>query len=94
MIVRERTWPWISLDREICWLWSLRTSSRQCHSNPVLVTPQKPPDTVKDLFDGQTYDLKTRLDIWTRIDAVPVNYETFDYKFHLTNVFISVYYWD
>ena len=62
----------------------MRTSSIQCHNNPVLVTPCKPPSPVKDLYDGQTYDLKTRVDIWTRMDVVPVEYGTFAKTFHLT----------
>ena len=41
------------------------------------VPPRKPPDPVKDLNDGQIYDLKTRVDIWTRMDVVPVEYGTF-----------------
>ena len=53
-------------------------SSSQCHNNPVLVPSRKPPDPVKDLFDGHIYDLKTRVDIWTRMDVVPVEYGTFD----------------
>ena len=48
-----------------------------------MVTPHKPPDPVKDLYYGQTYDLKTRVDIWTRMDVVPVDYVKFDQKFHL-----------
>ena len=39
------------------WRQSMRTRSSQCHNNPVLVPPCKPPDPVKDLYDGQTYDL-------------------------------------
>ena len=50
----------------------MRTSSIQCHNNPVLVPLRKPTDPVKDLYDGQTHDLKTRVDIWTRMDVVPV----------------------
>ena len=64
-------------------------SSIQCHNNPVLVPSRKPPDTVKDLYDGQTYDLKTRVDILTRMDIVPVEYRTFDQKFHLTMWFFN-----
>ena len=59
------------------------TSSSQCHNNPVLVPPRKPPDPVKDLYDGQTYDLKTRVDVWTRIDVVPVEYGTFSHTYRL-----------
>ena len=70
--------------RESCWRWSLGKISRQCHNNPVLVPPCKPPDPVKDIYDGQTYDLKTRVDIWTRMYVVPVQYETFAQTFHLT----------
>ena len=62
----------------------LRTSSSQCHNNPVFVPPRKPPDHVKDIYDGQTYDLKTSLDIWTRMDIFPVEYGTFAQTFHLT----------
>ena len=65
-------WPWISLERESYWRWSMKTSSSQCHSNPVLVPPRKPPDPVKKLYDCQTYELKTRVDIWTRMDVVPM----------------------
>ena len=39
---------------------------------------------MKDLYDSQTYGLKTRVDIWTRMDAVPVEYGTFTQTFHLT----------
>ena len=48
----------------------MMTSSRQCCNNPVLVPPCKPPDPVKDLYDGHIYDLNTRVDIWTRMDVV------------------------
>ena len=82
-------WPWISLERESCRRWSLRTSSSQCHNNPVLFPPRKPPDPVKDLYDGQNYDPKTRVDIWTRMDIVPVEYGTFAQTFHLTMWFFN-----
>ena len=52
--------------------------------NPVLVPPSKTTDPVKDLYEGQTYDLKTSMDIWTRMDVVPVEYVTFAQTFHLT----------
>ena len=77
-------WTWISLERESCWRLITRTSSIQCHNNPVLVTPRKPPDPVKDIYDGQAYDLKTRVDIWTSMDIFPVEYGTFPQTFHLT----------
>ena len=38
---------------------------------------------MKDLYDGQTYDLKKRIDIWTRVDVVPVEYGTFPLIFNL-----------
>ena len=76
-------WPWISLGRESCWRWILRTSSSQCHNNPVLVPPHKPTHHVKNVYAGQTYDLKTRLDIWTRMDVVPVEYGIFSQTFRL-----------
>ena len=84
-------WPWISLERESCWRWSLRTSSIQCHNNPVLIPPRKPPYPVKDLYDGQTYDLKTRVDIlvWKRMDVVLLEYGELSQTFHLTRWFFQ-----
>ena len=82
-------WPCILLEREICWRWSLRKSSNQCHNKPVLAPSRKPPDPVKDLYDGQTYELETRLDLWTSMDVVPVEYGTFAQKFHLTMLFFQ-----
>ena len=82
-------WPCISLERVIYWRWSLRKRSSKCHNNPVLVPPRKPPDPVKDIYDVQIYDLKTRVDIWTRIDVVPMEYGTFAQKFHLTMWFFQ-----
>ena len=58
-------------------------SSSQCHNNPVLVPPRKPPDPVKDYYDGQIYDLKTSVDIWIRMDVVPVDYGIFAQTFNL-----------
>ena len=74
--------PWISLERESSFRWSLSTISSQCHNNPVLVPLCKPPDPVKGFYDGQTYDLKTRVDIWMRMDVVPVEYGNFAQTFH------------
>ena len=82
-------WPWISLDRDSCLRWNLRTRSSQCQNNPVLVPPRKPPDNVKDIYDNHTYDLETRVDICTRMDVVPVEYGTFTQKFHLTMWFFQ-----
>ena len=76
-------WPWILLKRYICWRWSLRTSSSQCHNKPVLVIPRKPPDPLRAIYDGQTYDMKIRVDIWTRMDIPPVDYGKFAQTFHL-----------
>ena len=61
----------------------MRKSSIQYHNNPGLVTSRKPPNPVKDHYDGQTNDLKTRVDIWTMMDIVPVEYGTFVQAFHL-----------
>ena len=82
-------WPWISLERESCWRWSTRTNSSQYHNKPVLVPPRKPPNNVKYLYEGQNYDLKTRVEIWTRMDLVPVQYGTFAQTFHLTMWFFQ-----
>ena len=60
------------------------TSSNRGHNNQVLVPPRKPPDPVKDMYDGQIYDLKTRVVLWTKMDVVPVEYGTFAHRNHLT----------
>ena len=65
-------WPWILLEKESSWIWIPRTRSSQFHNNPVMVPPYKPPNPVGDIYDGHTYDLKTRVDIWTSMDVVPV----------------------
>ena len=39
---------------------------------------------MKDIYDVHTYDLKTRVEIWMRMDVVPVEYGTFTQIFHLT----------
>ena len=75
--------PWISFERDSYWRWSLKTSSNQCHNNPVMVPHRKPHDPIKRLYDCQTYDLKTRVDTWTNMDVVLVEYGTFAWKFHL-----------
>ena len=61
----------------------MRKSSSQCPNNPVMVPPRKPPNPVKDIYDGQTYELKTTVEIWMRMDVVPVEYGTFAQTFHL-----------
>ena len=38
---------------------------------------------MKDLYDGQTYDLKTTVNIWMRMDIFPMEYGTFAHTFHL-----------
>ena len=48
------------------------TSSSQCHSKLTLVPYHKPLDPIMDLYDGQTFDLKTRVDIWTRMHVISV----------------------
>ena len=76
-------WPCILLERKSYRIWILRKISSQCNNNPVLVPPRKPPDTLKDIYDGQTYDPKKRANIWTRMDVVPVEYVKFAQTFHL-----------
>ena len=38
---------------------------------------------MKDLYDNQTDDLKTRVDILMSIDVIPVEYGTFSQQIHL-----------
>ena len=80
---------WIYLERKSYCRWSLRTISSQYHNNPVLVPSRKPYNPMKDFYDGQTYDLKTRMGIWTRMYVVPVQYGTFTQIFHLTMSFFQ-----
>ena len=44
---------------------------------------------MKDIYAGQMYDLKTRVDIRTSIDVAPVEYGTFAQTFHLTMWFFQ-----
>ena len=82
-------WPCITLETDSSWIWILRKSSSQCHNNPFIVPPHKPPNPVKGIYDGQTYDLKTRLGISTSMYVVPVEYVTFAQKFHLAMWFFQ-----
>ena len=61
----------------------------QCHNNPVLVPPHKPPYPPKVSYDGQPYDLKTRVNIWMKMDVVPVEYGIFAQVFHLKTWFFQ-----
>ena len=74
-------WPCISIERDSYWSWIPRTSSSQCSINPVLVPPSKPPDTLKDIYDGLINYLKTRVDIRTRMYVVPVEHGNFSQTF-------------
>ena len=76
-------WPCILLERESCWRWDLRKISSQCQNKPVLVPTHKPPNPVRDIYDGKTYDLKKRVGIWTRMDVVTVEHGTFAQTFQL-----------
>ena len=42
----------------------------------ILVPYHKPPDPMMDLYDGQTFDLETSVDIWMRVDVALVEYRT------------------
>ena len=77
----------------------MSTSSRQCYNNPVLFCPRKTSDPVRYFYDGQTYDLKTRLGIWTRMAVVPAEYGKFSQIFHLKMCFFQfitgiIFKWD
>ena len=86
-------WPCILIERDISWRLSPRKSSIKCHSNLVSPPLRKPPDLVKDLYGGKTNDTKTRVDIWTSMDVVPVEYGKIAQTFHWKNLVLSVYYW-
>ena len=71
----------------------MSTISKHGHNNPVMVPSRKPPDTVKEIYDSQTYDLKTKMYMWTSMDVVPVEYETFAQTFHLIVWFFQFITW-
>ena len=48
------------------------TSVTVNYSKLILVPSHKPLDPKMDLYDGQNIDLKTRVDIWMRMDVIPV----------------------
>ena len=67
----------------------MRTIPRQFHINLVLVTPHKKPNTVMGIYDDQTFDLKTRVYMWFRMDVVQVQYGTMDQMFHLMMLLVQ-----
>ena len=71
----------ISLEREISWINIISANSSQFHSNPIFVTPHKTPNTIMDLYDGWEFDLKSRINIWTRMDVFPIKYVTLAHIF-------------
>ena len=50
----------------------MRESSRQFHNKLILVTSHKPLDPMMDIYGSQIFDLKTRVDIWTRMYMIQV----------------------
>ena len=60
-----------------------RKRSIQCHSNAIFFLPCKIFNPVVDIYGGQIYQLKTRLDIWMSMNAFPVEYETLDHMLYL-----------
>ena len=66
-----------------------RTNSYKCCSKLILVTSHKPTDHMMDLYDGQTFYLKTRVDIWVSMDMVLVEYGTLYQMYH----FIIWFFW-
>ena len=61
---------WLFLEREGYCSYIMRTRSSQCHSNLIFVTSRKPLDHMMDIYGGQAFDLKTRVDIWIRMDMI------------------------
>ena len=55
----------------------------QSHSNPVLVPNSKPTDPVMNNDDNNTDVLKVRVDIWTRMDVVPLENGISGQMYHL-----------
>ena len=68
----------------------MRKISGQCQNNPVLVPPRKAPDPLKGVYEGQTHYLEKRVDIWTNMDVVPVEYRTFAHTFNFTMCFFQL----
>ena len=71
----------------------MRTSSIQFHNNLVLVPPRKPPNPVKDIYDGQTYDLKKSGYMDENGYSSSVIWNIYS-DISLDDVVLSVYYWD
>ena len=46
--------------------------SSQYHSKLISVPSNKPLDPMMDIYDGQNFYLKTRVDIWMRMDVITV----------------------
>ena len=48
------------------------TSDTVNYSKMILIPSHEPLDPKMDLYDGQNIDLETRVDIWMRMDVIPV----------------------
>ena len=46
--------------------------SSQCNSKLISVPSNKPLDPMMDIYDGQNFYLKTRVDMWMRMYVVPI----------------------
>ena len=74
-------WSYISLDINIYLSWSLSTISIKCHNAINLFSSCKPTNLVNEYILRYTYQLKTRLDIWTSMGVVLVDYGMFSHLF-------------
>ena len=83
-------WTWISLDRNSSLSWSLSTRSIQCHNKPDLFPYCKQTNLVNVYIWGYTHHLKTRVDIWTRMGVVLVDYGMFPHLFILKICFFQI----
>ena len=74
-------WPQIYMEINNYWSCSMSTRSIQFHNEPDLFTYCKPTNIVMYIYYGQTYHLETRVDIWTSIGVVLVDYGMFSHIF-------------
>ena len=81
-------WPLILIYRESSWVCIMREISIQIKINLVLVTPRKAPYTTMDHDYGNTHGLNIRVDIWTDIYMVPIEYINFYPNITLGNMAI------
>ena len=62
-------------------------STIHCTNNPGFFPPCKIPNTLMNIYNDHNYGLKTRVDIWTRMNVVMLEHGIFTRCFAVLSVY-------